>query len=121
MLVGSVVGSAGDQPSYTLDSTTAQIAHALATPVGPAGWAGAYLELLSYGCFLFFAVWACAKLGGGVLGAAARAAAVTYAAVGIAALSVMNALAHRAGHGIGGELGTALANVSSASSSPAGS
>ena len=101
-------------------STTVQIAHALATPVGPAGWAGAYLELLSYGCFLVFAVWACAKLGGAVLGAAARAAAVTYPAVGIAALSVMNALAHRAGHGIGGELGMALATVSS-SSSPAGS
>jgi hypothetical protein len=114
VLVGSAVGSAGGQPSYTLDSTTTQIAHALAKPVDPLGWAGAYLELLSYGCFLAFAVWACSRLGGGLLGAIGRTAATGYAAVGVAALAVMNALAYRAGHGIGAQLGTALANVSSA-------
>lgn len=114
VLVGSVVGSAGGQPSYTLDSSSTQIAHELAKPVGALGWAGAYLELLSYGCFLAFAIWACAMLGEGVLAAIARAAATTYAAVGLAALAAMNALAYRAGHGIGAELGTALANLSSA-------
>jgi hypothetical protein len=114
VLVGSAVGSAGGQPSYTLDSSTTQIAHALAKPVDPLGWAGAYLELLSYGCFLAFAVWACSRLGGGLLGAIGRAAGIGYAALGVAALAVMNALAYRAGHGIGAQLGTALANVSSA-------
>lgn len=44
VLVGSMVGSAGGQPSYTLDSSSAHIAHELATPVGALGWAGAYLE-----------------------------------------------------------------------------
>jgi hypothetical protein len=114
VLIGSMVGSAGGQPSYTLDSSSAHIAHELATPVGALGWAGAYLELLSYGCFLAFAAWACARLGDGLLGSIARAAAVSYTAVGVAALAVMDALARRAGHGIGVQLGTALANLSSA-------
>lgn len=114
VLVGSSVGSAGGQPSYTLSSTSAQIAHALTKPVGPEGWAGAYVELLSFGAFLVFAVWACAKLGGGLLGTIAGAAATSYATLNIAALGVMDALAYRAGHGVGTQLGTALANVSSA-------
>ena len=41
VLVGSAVGSAGGQPSYRLDGTATQIAHALAKPVDPLGWAGA--------------------------------------------------------------------------------
>ena len=114
LLVGSLVGSAGGQPSYTLDSSPAHVAHELAKPVGAAGWAGAYLELLSFGCFLAFLVWASARLGGGLLGALARAAGLGYAAISVAALCVMDALAYRAGHGVGAQLGTALANVSSA-------
>jgi hypothetical protein len=70
--------------------------------------------VLSYGCFLAFAVWVCMRLGGGLLGAIGRAAAIGYAALGVAALAEMNALAYRAGHGIGLQLGTALAYVSSA-------
>ena len=42
-------------------------------------WVGAYLELLSVGAFLAFAVWACVKLGGGLLGAIGHAAAAGYA------------------------------------------
>jgi hypothetical protein len=114
VLVGSLVGSAGGQPSYTLASSSAHIAHELAKPVDPFGWAGAYLELLSVGLFLAFAVWATAKLGGGLLGTLARAAAVGYATLSVVALCVMDAIAYRAGHGIGAQLGTALANVSSA-------
>ena len=114
LLVGSLVGSAGGQPSYTLGSSSAHIVHELAKPVGPAGWAGAYVELLSFGCFLAFLVWACARLGGGMLGAIARAAGLGYATLSITALGVMDALAYRAGHGVGAQLGTALANVSSA-------
>jgi hypothetical protein len=114
LLVGSLVGFAGGQPSFTLSSSSARIPHALAKPVGPAGWAGAYVELLSFGFFLAFVVWACARLGGGLLGAIGRAAGLGYATLSITALGVMDALAYRAGHGIGAQLGTVLANVSSA-------
>jgi hypothetical protein len=88
--------------------------HELSKPVSPAGWAGAYVELLSFGLFLAFLVWACARLGGGLLGAIARAAGLGYATLSVTALGVMDALAYRAGHGVGAQVGTALANVSSA-------
>jgi hypothetical protein len=114
LLAGSFLGSAGGQPSYTLGSSSAHIAHELAKPVDPLGWAGAYVELLSFGCFLAFVVWACARLGGGLLGATARAAGLGYATISVTALCVMDALAYRAGHGVGAQLGTALANLSSA-------
>jgi hypothetical protein len=114
VLVGSSVGTAGGQPSYTLDSSSAHMAHELAKPVRAVGWAGAYLELLSVGFFLAFAVWAIAKLGDGLLGSLARAGAISYATLSVVALAVMDALGRRAGHGVGVRLGTALANVSSA-------
>jgi hypothetical protein len=114
VVVGSVIGSGGGQPSYTLDSTQAHIAHELAKPVGTAGWAGAYLQLISFGLFLAFAVWASTKLGGGLLGAFVRATAVSYATLNVVALGVADALAHRAGHEVGTQLGIALANTSSA-------
>jgi hypothetical protein len=114
VLVGSSLASAGGQPSYTLNSSSAQIAHALAKPVGALGWAGAYIELLSFGAFLAFALWVCAKLGGGLLGTIAAGAATIYATLSIAALAIMDALSYRAGHGIGAQLGTALANSNSA-------
>ena len=109
-----ILGSAGGQPSYTLSSSSAHIASELAKPVDSLGWAGAYIELLSFGPFLAFAVWACAKLGGGLLGTLAGAAAAVYVALNLSALGVMDALAYRAGHGVDAQLGTALANVSSA-------
>lgn len=114
VLAGAAIASAGGMPSYTLDSTPAQIADALSTTAGPLTWVGAYLELLSYGLLLAFVVWACTRLGGGVLGAIGRAAGIAYAALGIAALAVMDELAFQAGHGVGGQVGTALAHLSSA-------
>jgi hypothetical protein len=114
VLLGSFVATAGGQPSYTLNSSSAHIAHELAKPVGTEAWIGTYVELLSVGFFLAFAVWASAKLGGGLLGTLARAAATSYATLNVAALGFMGALAYRAGHGIGAQLGTALANMSSA-------
>ena len=121
VVAGSLVGSGGGEPSYTLDSTRAHIAHELAKPVGSSGWAGAYLQLISFGLFLAFAVWASAKLGGGVLGALARATAVSYTTLNVVALGVADALGYRAGHGVGAQLGIALATRARHSSSPAGS
>ena len=108
MLAGVVVGAMGDRQFATITSTPAQIAKAVATPADTATWAGAYLELLSFGCFLAFAVWACAKLGGGILGQVGRAAATSYATISVASLAVMDTIAYRGGHGMGLQLGTAL-------------
>jgi hypothetical protein len=114
-LVGAIIAMAtGKTHSLTISSTPAQIAHAVANPVSTAVWIGGYLEILSVGAFLAFAVWACAKLGGGLLGAIGRTAATAYAAVTIASLAVMAAIAYRAGHGMGVQLATALVTLNEA-------
>ncbi len=114
-LVGAIIAMvAGKTHDLTISSTPTQIAHAMAKPAGTAVWIGSYLEFLSIGAFLAFAVWACAKLGGGLLGATARTAATGYAAVTIASLGVMAAIAYRAGHGMGVQLATALVTLNEA-------
>jgi hypothetical protein len=114
-LVGFGLASAGQTTrNLTITSTPSQIAHALAKPAGTLFWAGAYIELLSVGAFLAFAVWACTKLGGGLLGAVARAAATSYATLTVASLAVVDAIAHRAGHGIGVQLASSLVTVNEA-------
>src|SRR5438094_2084833 len=112
--VGLFVGLASGQAFVNLGSSPAKVAHELAKPAGTGVWVGAYLDLLGYGAFLAFAVWATAKLGGGVLGAVACAAGASYAAVGIAAWCVLDAVELRAGHGMGTQLATALTNINEA-------
>jgi hypothetical protein len=114
VLAGVAIGATGGRTFVTVSSTQAEIADALAKPVGNAAWAGAYLELLSFGCFLAFAVWASAKLGGGLLGRVAAAAAVSYATVSVVALAIMDTIAYRAGHGMGTDLGTTLVTLNEA-------
>jgi hypothetical protein len=104
----------GHSRMLTISSTPAQVAHALAKPAGSATWVGAYLELLSFGCFLAFAIWACTKLGGGVLGRIAVAAATAYTTLSVAALGLMDAVAYRSGKGIGVQLGSTLVTVNEA-------
>jgi hypothetical protein len=106
--------AAGKTHNLTISSTQADIASALAKPAGTGVWVGAYLEFLSVGFFLAFTVWLCAKLGGGILGSIARGAAVANAAVTIASLAVMATIAHRAGHGMGVQLGAALSTFNEA-------
>ena len=114
-LVGAGIATLGGKThNLTISSTSAQIAHAIAKPAGTAVWIGAYLEFLSVGAFLAFAVWACSKLGGGLLGAIARAAATGYATAIVASLAIMAALAYRAGHGIGVQLATTLVTLNEA-------
>jgi len=114
MLAGVVVGAAGGREFATITSSPSDIADAIAKPVGAAAWAGAYIEILSFGCFLAFAVWACAKLGGGLLGQIGRAAATAYAGMSLASLAVMDTIAYRSGHGVGLQLGTALITLNEA-------
>ena len=112
--VGLFVGLASGQAFVNLGSSPTKVAHELAKPAGTGVWVGAYLGLLGFLAFLAFAVWATTKLGGGLLGATARAAATAYASVSIAALCVFDAIEFRAGHGMGTQLATALTNINEA-------
>ena len=114
MLAGVGIGAAGGREFATATSSNAQITKALATPAGNAVWAGAYVELLSFGFFIAFAMWACTKLGGGILGSIGRAAATAYATLSIASLCLMDAIEYRAGHGIGLQLGRTLITLNEA-------
>ena len=114
-LAGFGIASAGGRThNLTISSSAAQIAHALAKPSGNLVWVGGYLELLSFGAFLAFAVWACAKLGGGLLGAIGSAAGTSYATLSVASLGLADAIAYRAGHGLGVQLGSTLVTVNEA-------
>jgi hypothetical protein len=114
-LAGSGIATvAGKTHNLTVSSTTAQITHALAKPAGTGVWIGAYAELLGVGAFLAFAVWASAKLGGGLLGAIARAAGTGYATLTLASLGLMAAIAYRAGHGMDVQLGRTLVTINEA-------
>jgi hypothetical protein len=114
-LVGTIIATVGGKThNLTISSTSAQVAHAVAKPAGTAVWIGAYLEMLSVGAFLAFAVWACVKLGGGLLGAIGRAAATGYATAMLVSLTIMAALAYRAGHGISVQLATTVVTLNEA-------
>jgi hypothetical protein len=111
-LGGVAIG--GKTHHLTVSSSASQVARALAKPAGTLSWVGGYMELLSFGFFLAFAVWACTKLGGGLLGQIARAAAVSYATLSVASLAVIDAISYRAGHGLDVQLGRTLVSVNEA-------
>jgi hypothetical protein len=100
--------------SLTWSSSTTAIAQAFAKPATTVVWVGAYLDLLSMGLFLAFAVWACAKLGGGVLGSIGRGAAVANVAVSMVSLALLDAEAYLAGHGLDLSAARALVTVNGA-------
>src|SRR5690349_24711457 len=105
--LGAIIAMVGGKThDLTISSSATQVARAVAKPAGTAVWIGGYMEMLSVGAFLAFAVWACVKLGGGLLGAIARAAAAGYAATTVASLAIMGALAYQAGRGISVQLAT---------------
>lgn len=114
LLAGVGIGAAGGREFATTTSSTAQVTKALATPAGDAVWAGGYIELLSYGFFIAFAVWACTKLGGGILGSIGRATATAYTTLSVASLCLMGAIEYRAGHGVGLQLGRTLITLNEA-------
>jgi hypothetical protein len=97
-LVG--VGLSSDLHGGGVNDSPAQYAAAIANPIAPHNWVGAYLEMLAVGLFLAFAIWAAGKLGEGVLPQLARAAAGAYAAVTVSSLGLMDGYAYREGHGL---------------------
>jgi hypothetical protein len=111
-LVGSTIG--GKIHHLMVSSSATEVAQALAKPAGTLSWVGGYLELLSFGFFLAFAVWAANRLGGGLLGQVARAAGTSFATLSIASLAVIDAISYRAGHGINAQTGRALVGVNGA-------
>jgi hypothetical protein len=113
-LAGVAIGALGGRQFATISSTPAQIQAAFAKPVTTAAWVGAYLEILSVGLFLAFAMWACRRLGGGLLGSIAGAAATGYVAVTITALGIGDAIVYRAGHPIDVALASALITLNEA-------
>jgi hypothetical protein len=104
----------GKTHGLTVGSSTADIARAIATPVGTGVWAGAYMELLSIGFFLAFAVWLAERLGGGMLGSIVRLAAAAGAGGGLGSLALINVLSYRAGHGMGMDDAKTLVTASEA-------
>jgi hypothetical protein len=111
-LAGVAIG--GKTHHLTVSSSATQVAQALAKPAGTLSWVGGYLELLSFGFFLAFALWACSKLGGGLLGQIARAPGTGYATLSVASLAVVDAISYRAGHGLDVQLGRTLVSVNEA-------
>jgi hypothetical protein len=104
----------GKTHGLTVGSSTAAIGRAIATPVGTGVWAGAYMELLSVGFFLAFAVWLADRLGGGLFGSILRLAAAANAGGGLVSLALINVLSYRAGHGIGMDSAKTIVTTSEA-------
>jgi hypothetical protein len=114
MLAGFGVGAAGGRELATVGSSAADVTRALARPAGAAVWASLYVEVLSVALFLAFAIWACTRLGGGILGSIGRATATAYATLTLASLCVTATVEARAGHGMGLQLGRALITLNEA-------
>jgi len=104
----------GKTHDLTVSSTTSDIVNAMAHPVGAGTWAGAYMELLSVGFFLAFAVWLAERLGGGPLGSIVRLAAAATAGGGLVSLAFINVISYRAGHGMGMDVAKTLVTASEA-------
>jgi hypothetical protein len=96
-----VIGAIGGRQFATISSGPSQMRDAVAKQVTTTDWVGAYLEVIAFGMFLAFAIWACMRLGGGLLGAIATAAATGYTTLSIASLGVGDAIAYRSGHPMG--------------------
>lgn len=113
-LIGLIIGVIGGRTMVSISSSSTDVAAAAAQPPAAGVWVGAYLELLSFGAFLAFAVWATEKLGGGVLGSVTRAMATCFTAVSIASLCVLDAFEFQAGTGLDVQLAAALTKVNEA-------
>lgn len=97
-LVGTFV-QLGSKDTHSLTWTSSQtaIAKAFAQHATTVVWVGAYLEILSMGLFLAFALWAAHRLGGGLLGAIASGFAIANVAVSMVSLALLDGSAYLAG------------------------
>ena len=75
-------------------------------PAGTAVWVGAYLELLSFGCFLAFAIWACTQARRRPPRRDRRRGRHRLRHAQHRLARLVDAIEYRAGHGIGLQLAT---------------
>lgn len=100
-LVGTFIQMGSkDTHSLTWSSSDAAIVKAFSHHATAVVWVGAYLEVVSAGLFLAFAVWLCTRLGGGLYGAIGRGMAIAYTAVGTVSLALLDTSAYLAGHSL---------------------
>jgi hypothetical protein len=100
-LVGTFIQMGSkDTHSLTWSSSDASIVKAFSHHATTVVWVGAYLEILSMGLFLAFAVWLCMRLGGGLFGSIGRGMAIANTAVGMGSLALLDTAAYLAGHSL---------------------
>jgi hypothetical protein len=100
-LVGTFVQMGSkDTHSLTWTSSDASIVKAFSHSASSVVWVGAYLEIISMGLFLAFAIWLCARLGGGLYGSIARGMVIANTAVSMVSLALLDTSAYLAGHSL---------------------
>jgi hypothetical protein len=103
-----------DTHSLTWASSTRSIETVFTHPATTTVWIGAYLELLSMGFFLVFALWAARKLGGGLVGSIAAGFAIANVAVSTVSLALLDTEAYLAGHALPVETARTLVTLNGA-------
>ena len=115
-LVGTFIQMGSkDTHSLTWSSSDASIAKAFSHHATTVVWVGAYLEIISMGLFLAFAVWAARRLGGGLLGSIAAGMAVANLAVSLVSLALLDTEAYLAGHALPASTARVLVTLNGAS------
>ena len=112
-LAGFAIGSIGGRPFVTITSSPADVRSAFGSSVTTAAWVGAYVECSASECS------SPSPSGRPRNSAAGRSARSQpprqrYAAVSIGALGIGDALAYRAGHGMGVQLASTLVTLNEA-------
>jgi hypothetical protein len=103
-----------DTHSLTWTSSTRSIEAVFTHPASTSVWVGAYLEFVSMGLFLVFALWATRKLGGGLVGSIASGFAIANVAVGMVSLALLDTEAYLAGHALPVETARTLVTLNGA-------
>ena len=103
-----------DTHSLTWTSSTQSIASVFSHHATTTVWVGAYLEVISMGLFLVFALWAARKLGGGLIGSIASGFAVATVAVTMVSLALLDTEAYLAGHALPVETARVLVTLNGA-------
>jgi hypothetical protein len=100
-LVGTFIQMGSkDTHSLTWTSSDASIVKAFSHHATAVVWVGAYLEILSMGLFLAFAIWLCTRLGGGIFGSIGRGMVIANTAVSMVSLALLDTSAYLAGHSL---------------------
>jgi hypothetical protein len=100
-LVGTFIQMGSkDTHSLTWTSSDASIVKAFSHHATTVVWVGAYLEILSMGLFLAFAIWLCTRLGGGLFGSIGRGMVIANTAVSMVSLALLDTSAYLAGHSV---------------------